>query len=153
MAIEKVSISRKYHGKVPRNERGDPLPKSTWSHKRPHRWAVRWFGDQGTRYSRSFKTRKEAERFAEEKQTEVRDGIGDEASPMALKEYKKLYLSLRGDITQGTLVEHTHARDEVIERAWVATGSLIGLLRLMRGPSSAGFENASIADSIRRRRR
>lgn len=97
MAIEKVSISRKYHGKVPTDEHGAALPKSEWPSKRPYRWVVRWFGDEGTRYSRSFRTRKEAERFTEEKQAEVRDGVGDEAGPMALKEHKKLYLSLRGE--------------------------------------------------------
>jgi len=125
MAIEeKVSISRKYHGKVPTDEHGVPLPKRDWPTKRLCRWAVRWFGDEGTRYSRSFKTRKEAERFAEEKQAEVRDGVGDEAGPMALKEYKKLYLSVRGDITQGTLNEHTRTLDYLI--AFLGGDRLIG---------------------------
>jgi integrase len=109
MAIEKVSVSRKYHGKVPKDCNGNPLPKNEWSKKRPYRWAVRWFASDGTRYSRSFKTRKEAERFAEEKQADVREGTGDEPKPITLKEFKKVYLSLRGDVTEGTRVEHARA--------------------------------------------
>ncbi len=137
MAIEKVSISRKYHGKVPTDERGDPLPKSEWPSKRPSRWGVRWFGDEGTRYSRSFKTRKEAERFAEEKQAEVRDGAGDEAKPMALREYKKLYLSLRGDITQGTLTEHTRTLGYLI--AFFDEDRLIGRIGPLDARSFVGW--------------
>jgi len=58
MATSKVGVFRKWHGKVPTDERGEALPKSDWARKRPYRWAVRWFGDEGTRYSRSFQTRK-----------------------------------------------------------------------------------------------
>lgn len=106
MAIEKVSISRKYHGKVPLDDAGEPLPRRAWPQKRPHRWAVRWFASDGTRYSRSFRTRKEAERFAEQKQADVRDGAGDEPRPITLKEFTKVYLGLRGDISEGTRTEH-----------------------------------------------
>jgi len=129
MAIEKVSISRKYHGKVPTNGDGKPLPKSEWSKKRPHRWAVRWFASDGTRYSRSFKTRKEAERFAEEKQADVREGAGDEPKPMVLKEYKKVYLSLRGDIMERTRVEHARALTYLV---WQRYFLLVRLPRLRR---------------------
>lgn len=52
MATEKVGIYRKYHGTVPRNELGTPLPKSEWPRLRPFRWAVRWFGSIGNRFSK-----------------------------------------------------------------------------------------------------
>ena len=68
MATEKVGIYRKYHGKIPTDKSGQSLPKSDWPKKRAFRWAVRWFGSDGKRYSKSFKTRKEAERYAEIKQ-------------------------------------------------------------------------------------
>lgn len=106
MATSKVGVFRKWHGQVPTDADGKPLPQSEWARKRPHRWAVRWFGSDGIRYSRSFDGRKEAERFAEEKQAEVREGSADESKPVTLKEYAKMYLSLRGDITSGTLSEH-----------------------------------------------
>jgi integrase len=77
MATEKVSVSKKWHGAVPKDDAGKPLPKAQWVDKRPFSWAVRWFGLSGERFSKSFQTRKEAERFAEAKQAEVRVGRGD----------------------------------------------------------------------------
>lgn len=115
MATSKVGVFRKWHGKVPTDSAGKPLPKSEWPRKRPHRWAVRWFGSEGTRYSRSFDGRKEAERFAESKQSEVRDGAGEEPAPITLMEYKRMYLSLRGDITAGTRAEHSRTLKLLIE--------------------------------------
>ena len=109
MATSRVGVFRKWHGKIPTDENGKPLPKSEWPRKRPYRWAVRWFGSDGTRYSRSFQTRKEAERFAEERQAEVREGSADEPKPVTLKEFERMYVSLRGDITAGTLTEHRRA--------------------------------------------
>jgi hypothetical protein len=53
------------------------MPKSDWPKKRAFRWAVRWFGSDGKRFSKSFKTRKEAERFAEKIQFDVRGGKVD----------------------------------------------------------------------------
>lgn len=77
MAIEKVGVYRKWHGAVPIDRFGTPLPKIEWPRSRPFSWAVRWFGADGTRFSRSFKSRKEAERYAESKQAEVRVRKGD----------------------------------------------------------------------------
>lgn len=127
MAIERVSVSRKYHGKVPLDDNGEPLPKSEWPKKRPYRWAVRWFASDGKRYSRSFKTRKEAERFAEQKQADVRDGSGDEPRPITLKEFKKMYLSLRGDVTAGTRAEHSRTLRYLAE--YFGSQRLIGKIR------------------------
>ena len=107
MATEKVGIYRKYHGPIPTDKSGRPLPKSEWSRKRPFRWAVRWFGEDGKRYSKSFKTRKEADRFAEEKQSEVRDGKADPPEDVSLKEFATMYLGLRSDLTSRTREEHS----------------------------------------------
>ena len=80
MATEKVGIYRKYHGKVPKDKNSRKLPKEFWPKKRPFRWAVRWYGSDGKRYSKSFKTRKEAERHSEKKQSDVRQGkVGNRA--------------------------------------------------------------------------
>lgn len=60
MATEEVGICRKYHGEVPIDEFGNPLPKNEWPRERPFSWAVRWFGSDGKRFSKSFNSRKEA---------------------------------------------------------------------------------------------
>ena len=67
MATEKVGIYRKYHGPVPIDHSGTPLPRSEWPRLRPFSWAVRWFGSDGKQFSRSFRSRKGAERYAETK--------------------------------------------------------------------------------------
>ena len=77
MATEKVGVYRKYHGPVPADKSGNPLPKSEWARTRPFSWAVRWFGADGKRFSGSSRSRKEAMRFAETKRPEVRVGKGD----------------------------------------------------------------------------
>ncbi len=106
MATEKVGVYRKYHGAVPIDKLGQPLPKSEWPRERPFRWAVRWFGSDGKRFSRSFKSRKEAQRYAETKQAEVRLGKGDRPRVITLAEFARMYLDLRGDLAPMTKVEH-----------------------------------------------
>jgi integrase len=106
MATEKVGICRKYHGAVPIDKSGTPLPKNVWPRERPFSWAVRWFGSDGKRFSKSFKTRKEAERFAETKQAEVREGKGDRPRAVALGEFSQMYLDLRGDLAPSTRIEY-----------------------------------------------
>jgi len=116
VATEKVGVYRKYHGPIPKDKTGRELPKSEWARKRPFRWSVRWFGEDGKRYSRSFKTRKEAMRYAEEKQSDVRDGKGDPPANMSLKEFAKMYLDLRSDLSPGTRVEHARTLRFLQER-------------------------------------
>ena len=106
MATEKVGVYRKYHGPVPNDKSGKPLPKSEWSRKRAFRWAVRWFGSDGKRYSKSFKTRKEAERYAEIKQLETRNGKADPPEALELKEFARMYIEIRGDLKASSLDEH-----------------------------------------------
>jgi integrase len=104
MATTKVGIYRSYYGPVPTDGSGHPLPKSEWPKKRPFSWVVRWFGSEGDRYSKSFKSRKEAERFAESRQQEVRQGKGDAPKPVSLKafydEHKQL---MKGNVAAKTL--------------------------------------------------
>ena len=106
MATEKVGVYRKLHGPVPIDESGAPLLKSEWPRARPFSWAVRWFGSDGKRFSRSFRSRREADRFAEKKQAEVRVGKGDQPRAVTLAEFARMYLDLRGDLAATTRAEH-----------------------------------------------
>jgi integrase len=106
MATEKVGIYRSYYGPIPVDKRGRPLPKNEWPQKRSHSWVVRWFNFDGQRYSRSFPTRKEAERFSEEKQSDVRQGQNDKPKSMTLKEFADTYMKIRADLAAGTALEH-----------------------------------------------
>ena len=105
MATERVGVYRKWHGTVPTDRNGNRLPKSEWPRKRPFRWAVRWFGSDGKRYSRSFKSRKEADKYAETRQVATRMGKADEPCAVTLQEFAKMYLDLRGDLAPATKVE------------------------------------------------
>ena len=107
MATEKVGIYRKYHGPIPKDKSGQPLPKNDWPKKRAFRWAVRWFGTEGKRYSKSFKTRKETERFAETKQPDVRSGKANPPPKITLKYYYDEHRKLmRGNLAASTLQMH-----------------------------------------------
>lgn len=77
MATTKVGIYRSYRGPVPVGPDGSALPKSEWARKRPFSWVVRWYGSDGNRYSKSFESRKEADRFSESRQPDVPKGHGD----------------------------------------------------------------------------
>jgi len=96
MATEKVGIYRKYHGVVPVNELGTPLPRSEWPRVRAFRWAVRWFGSDGKRFSKSFESRARAERYAETTQAEIRVGKDDRPRSATLTDLARIYLELRG---------------------------------------------------------
>ena len=63
MATEKVGVYRRWLEPVP-EENGKPIQKSQWQKKRRHSWTVRWYGTTGKRYSKDFKTKKLAERYA-----------------------------------------------------------------------------------------
>lgn len=106
MPTTKVGIYRSYYGPIPTDNFGTPLPEKEWPAKRAHSWVVRWFGYDGQRYSRSCDTRKEAERLAEEKQKDVRDGRPDEPPTILLKEFAEMYLRLRSDLSERCREEH-----------------------------------------------
>lgn len=104
LATEKVGIYRKYHGPVPINRNCKPLPKGEWPRKRASRWAVRWFGSNGKRYSKSFETRKEAENFAESKQSDIRRGKPDPPPQITLRQFYEEHLELmKGNVARSTL--------------------------------------------------
>lgn len=110
MATERVSVYRKYHGPVPRDEQGRPLPREQWPRRRPFRWAVRWFGTDGTRYSRSFKTRKEAERFTEKTQQEVRWGKTEPLRRISLEDFVAEHTKvMQGQVARRTLQDQVRA--------------------------------------------
>ena len=103
MATTRVGVYRSYYGPVPTDSSGQSLPKSQWPQKRAHSWVVRWFGLDGNRYSKSFESRKEAERFAETKQMEVRDGNSDPPKEILLKDFAKEH----GELMKGNLAPKT----------------------------------------------
>ncbi|HRY71363.1 MAG TPA: site-specific integrase [Phycisphaerae bacterium] len=109
MATEKVGVYRKYHGPVPMDESGSPLPRSEWPRRRAFRWAVRWFGSDGKRYSRSFESRREADQFAESTQAAMRVGKADQPQAVTMAEFADMYLELRGDLAPMSRLEHAHA--------------------------------------------
>lgn len=78
------------------NASGQPIPKSEWHRQRPCSWVVRWFGGDMERYSKSFLNRKEAERFAEAKQIDVRQGRGDPPAKMTLRTFAAEHRELAG---------------------------------------------------------
>lgn len=103
MATTKLGIYRAWRGAVPVDSSGQRLSKSQWLSKRPFSWVVRWFGVDGNRYSRSFDTRKEADRFAEAKQQDVRQGKSDEPKPMTFKQFYEEHAQLmKGNVAAKT---------------------------------------------------
>ena len=109
MATEKVGVYRRWLEPVPR-ENGRPVPKSRWPKRRRHSWTVRWYGTTGKRYSKDFKTRKEADRYARGLQTQVDRGKPDKPRKLALHdficEHEKVML---GQVAYATLYDQVRA--------------------------------------------
>jgi integrase len=122
MATEKVTVYRKYHGAVPRDNQGRPVPRDEWPKKRPFRWAARWFGLDGTRYSRSFRNRKEAERFAENKQLEVRRGRADPLPGITPGDFAVEHQQvMRGQVAWRTLQDQMRAMNLLMDHVGTKT--------------------------------
>ncbi len=118
MATKKVGVYRSYYGEIPKGESGGPLPKSQWPRKRPFSWVVRWHGVEGKRYSKSFRTKSEAERFAEEKQREVRQGVQDPPREITLKQFCKEHRQLmKSNVKDTTLAMHLAVIEQLAEHA------------------------------------
>ena len=116
MATERVGIYRNYYGPVPNDSSGKPLPKSQWPKRRAHSWVVRWFGSDGQRYSKSVKSRKEAERFAEKKQQKVREGKADPSPKVLLRGFFEEHAELmKGNLAPKTLQMHLTAIELLAE--------------------------------------
>ena len=134
MATEKVGIYRKYHGKIPTDKSGQALPKSEWPRKRAFRWAVRWFGSDGKRYSKSFKKRKEAERFSEKRQSDVRSGKADPPTKISLRNYYREHKELmQGNVAPKTLRLHLDSIELLAEIVgWDHQLNIIGVRDIER---------------------
>lgn len=109
MATEKIGIYHRWLGKVPKvNEK--PAPKSDWPKCRRHSWTVRWYGNTGKRYSKNFKTRKLAEQFARQLQTEINYGRADKPEKISLslfaKEHKEV---MAGQVAYATICDQVRA--------------------------------------------
>lgn len=111
MAIEKVGLYRNYYGPKT-NSSGEPIPRDQWPKKRAHSWVVRWFGSDGQRYSKSFTTRKEAERYAEKRQRLVREGKASPPPKRTLAEFRREHeVLMQGNLAAKTLHMHLAAID------------------------------------------
>jgi len=152
MATTKVGVYRKYHGRIPKDSSGNAVPKAEWPRKRPHSWAVRWFGLDGGRYSRSFETRKEAVRFAESKQSEVREGNGDPPPDIGLADFQKEHESLMtGQVSRNTLREQTRALGylgELLENKLMRRVTRHDAERYIRRRSRVGVSASTINKEI-----
>ena len=71
------------------------------------RWAVRWFNVEGKRFSKSFKTRKEAEHYAQKKQADLRNGKSGPVSTASIRDFFQEHRELmRTNLARSTL--HLH---------------------------------------------
>jgi hypothetical protein len=86
MAKEKVGIYRRWLGPVP-VVNGRPIPKSEWLARRRHVWTVRWFGTTGKRYSKDFKIKKLAQRYARDLDAKIKVAKQDRPSHITLAEF------------------------------------------------------------------
>lgn len=106
MAHTKVSVTRKYYGKIPLDRTGKPIPKNLWTKRRNSSWEVRWYDSEGKRLSKSFKDRKEAEEHARESQDKVNIGKANKPKQIMFKDFIKEHKKLMsGQIAYATLIE------------------------------------------------
>lgn len=110
MAIEKVGIYRKWLGPVPKGKNGKPIPESEWPRKRRHRWIARWYGTNGQRYGKVFKTRKEAQKYTSELQKRVCLGKADKPKKVTLHEFRLEHEQvMKGQVAYATLDDQNRA--------------------------------------------
>jgi len=106
MAHTKVSVTRKYYGKIPLDRKGKPIPKNLWSKRRNSSWEVRWYDSEGKRLSKSFKDRKEAEEHARKLQDKVNVGKADKPKHIILRDFIKEHKRLMtGQVAYSTLID------------------------------------------------
>ena len=109
MAIEKVGIYRRWLEPVPLVD-GNPIPKAQWVKERRHSWSARWFGTTGKRYSKDFKTRKLAERYARNLQSQIEIGRQDRPERITLHEFAEEHANvMKGQVAYATLVDQLRA--------------------------------------------
>jgi integrase len=109
MATEKIGIYRRWRGKLPKVN-GKPAPKSKWPKCREYSWTVRWYGNTGKRYSKSFRTKKLAEQFARKLQEEVNRGKADRPDKITLSAFSKEHKEVMvGQIAYASLYDQMRA--------------------------------------------
>lgn len=108
MAHKKVSICRKWYGKIPMGRNGNPIPKNLWPKRRKYSWEVRWYSSDGKRYSKSFKDRKEAFEHAKSIQLQVDKGRADKPKQTTIADFIQEHERLM--VGQ---VEHTTLKDQL----------------------------------------
>ena len=110
MAHTKVTLTRKWYGKIPMDKHGNAIPKNLWPKRRKHSWEVRWYDSTGKRLSKSFKSRKEADQHARQLQDKVDNGKADKPKQITLgkfiKEHKQL---MKGQVAYATLEDQMRA--------------------------------------------
>jgi integrase len=109
MATEKIGVYRRWLEDVPR-ENGKLVPKKEWPKKRRHSWVVRWFGRTGKRYSKNFKTKKEADRFTRNLQLDINQGRPDKPDKITLNAFTKEHQKITaGQVAYATLCDQIRA--------------------------------------------
>ncbi len=109
MATIKVGVYRKWLEPVPNDADGNPMPKELWNKNRRHNWAVRWVGNNGKRYGKIFKTKREAERFAHLTQEKVNKGKADRPKNITIKDFRIEHEKiLKGQVSQSSYIEHRY---------------------------------------------
>ena len=107
MANKRVGVYRKYLEAVPVDSLGRPLAKSNWPKKRSFCWVARWFSGEGKRPSRSFRTKRQAQLFAAQKQIHIQDAQAAGLTAISLRgfhiEHKEL---TQGNVARRTLALH-----------------------------------------------
>ena len=110
MAHTKVSIVRNWYGKLPLDRNGNPIPKNLWPKRRKHSWEVRWYSSEGKRYSKSFKSREEANEYAKHLQGKVDKGKSDKPRQITLAEFMKEHEQVMvGQVAYATLKDQLRA--------------------------------------------
>jgi integrase len=109
MATEKVGIYRRWLGPVP-VENGRPMPESQWPTSRRCSWTVRWFGTTGKRYSKDFKTKKLAERFARDLDSKIKVAKQDRPTRITLAGFISEHLGvMKGQLAYATVMDQKRA--------------------------------------------
>jgi len=106
---------------------------------------VRWFGIGRQRYSKSFKTRKEAVRFKEHKQEEVRAGRPDPPDDITMKdfvaEHKRV---MRGQVARESLADQVRAMNMFMGHVGDGT-----LLQDIKPRQAESFVAARLASGVK----
>jgi integrase len=109
MATKKVGIYRRWLGPVP-HKNGKPIPKSQWPKQRRHSWTVRWFGTNGKRYSKDFKTKKLAEQYARKLDNKITVGNQDRPIQITLADFSREHITvMMGQVAYATLMDQKRA--------------------------------------------